>query len=121
GLMRNNMAMELPKLELHDNPTLNKEATVTFENRKAVYFASYPVFLDGKQFERSTSHSRRQQLAQFVVEHEYFPKAFANRLWGHFFGRGLTVNGKDVDDFGEHNAETQPPTEDLAKFPKAKY
>lgn len=121
GMMQGGMPVELPKQELLDNPRLNADATVTFENRKAVYFASYPVFVDGKQFNKSTSLSRRQQLAQFVVEHPYFSKAFANRLWGHFFGRGLTVNGKDVDDFGEHNAETHPLTEDAAKALKAKF
>ncbi len=121
GMVRAGMQMDLPKLELADNPSLNNQQAVTFENRRAEFFATKPVFVDGKEFNKSTASSRREQLAQFVVEHECFAKAIVNRLWGHFFGRGLTVNGKDVDDFGEHNAETHPLTEDSANAIKAKH
>jgi hypothetical protein len=40
-----------------------------------------------------------------VVNHENFGPAFVNRMWAHFFGRGM--NDKPAfDDFGEHNELT---------------
>src|SRR5262249_54230718 len=49
--------------------------------------------------------TRRQELAKMVVKSPYFAKAFVNRMWGHFFGRGFT---KDVDDFGDHSPISHP-------------
>jgi hypothetical protein len=48
------------------------------------------------------SSTRREELARFILKSEYFPKALVNRLWGHFFGRGLNEQPA-VDDFGGHN------------------
>src|SRR5262249_25819931 len=72
---------------------------------------TYPIMLkDWAQAlngERSTkmlaeptpSKTRRQQLAEWIVAHDNFGKAYVSRIWGHMFGRGL---GKDpsFDDFG---------------------
>jgi hypothetical protein len=107
--MRNNQrGMAPPKLGLHDNPKINANEMVFYETRKAVVLATRPSFLDGKKLDPKASTGRRKQLAKFVVDHEMFAKAYVNRMWAHFFGRGMTVNGKDIDDFGEHNAETHP-------------
>ncbi len=38
-------------------------------------------------------------------ENPYFAKAYVNRMWGHFFGRGL-VN--EVDDMRETNPASSP-------------
>lgn len=51
--------------------------------------------------------SRRQQLAEWVVTHDSFSKAYVNRIWGHFFGRGLNKE-PSVDDFGSHNELIHP-------------
>ena len=37
-----------------------------------------------------------------ISNHDNFAKAYVNRMWGHFFGRGLNEQAA-VDDFGEHN------------------
>src|SRR5205823_3253398 len=49
--------------------------------------------------------SRREELAKFVVEHDMFPKAYVNRMWAHFFGRGF-VN--PIDDFNSKNDVNHP-------------
>ena len=50
---------------------------------------------------------RRKALADYVVNHPMFPKEYANRVWGVFFGKGF-VN--PVDDFNDQN---QPSNADL--------
>jgi hypothetical protein len=108
-MMRNNQrGMQPPKLILKDNTKVNATEMVFYETRKAVVLATRASFLDGKKYDPKAGSTRRQQLARYVVDHEMFAKAYVNRMWAHFFGRGMTVNGKDVDDFGEHNAETHP-------------
>src|SRR5262249_54225234 len=39
--------------------------------------------------------------------HDNFTKAYVNRMWGHFFGRGLHERPA-VDDFGSHNKLVHP-------------
>lgn len=99
---------ELPKLTLKENSNLNAANAVFYETRKAVVLSTRATFLDNKKYDPKADKGRRDQLAEFITSHEYFAKAYVNRMWGHFFGRGMTVNGKDVDDFGEHNGETHP-------------
>lgn len=107
-MMRQQRNMQPAKLGLRDNGKINSTEMVFYETRKAVVLATRASFLDGKKFDPKAGTTRRQQLAKYVVEHEMFAKAYVNRMWAHFFGRGMTVNGKDVDDFGEHNGETHP-------------
>jgi hypothetical protein len=122
GRMMNNNMMDLPKLELRDNSGLNVTNAVFFENAKsAVITSTRPVFLDGTKLGRQPGKTRRQELAEFLVKSDYFAKAYVNRMWAHFFGRGLTRNGRDFDDFGEHNPETHPLTEEAAARLKAKH
>jgi hypothetical protein len=66
--------------------------------------------------------SRRQVLADYVVGHDNFSKAFVNRMWAHFFGRGLNEQPAP-DDFGGHNKLLHPEMlEELGKeFAKYKY
>src|SRR5262249_41037440 len=49
--------------------------------------------------------ARREELARLIVEHETFPRAYINRMWGHFFGRGI-IN--PVDDFQDQNQPSLP-------------
>ncbi len=48
-------------------------------------------YLDGGEFEETELLTRRQALAEWIVDPEnpWFAKATVNRLWGHFFGKGL--------------------------------
>jgi hypothetical protein len=103
---RRNQAMNAV-LELVDDPNVNSDAIVYFERRNGVVLPSKPVFLDGrvKMPPLSKNDTRRKELAKFIIKSEYFPKAFINRMWAHFFGRGFT---KVFDDFGEHNPVSHP-------------
>ncbi|MBM81045.1 MAG: hypothetical protein CMJ78_10685 [Planctomycetaceae bacterium] len=71
-----------------------------------------PTFLDGSKPKAQDTPSRRQQLANWLVDdsNEQFPRAVSNRVWAHYFGRGLV---DPVDDFGESNAPSLPAVLDL--------
>jgi hypothetical protein len=102
-----NMPNAAAKLKLNDRAEWNKDGKVFFEDRQAVMHQTAPKFLDGKKLTDGKFNSRRDALAQFIIDHDQFPKAFVNRMWGHFFGRGLNQNAT-VDDFGEHNQVVHP-------------
>jgi hypothetical protein len=107
-MVRNNQPnMPAPKLTLKDNSDYNKTATVYFETRAGVVQATTMKFLDGKKIPAGSTASRRENLAKFIIENDMFAKEFVNRMWGHFFGRGLCQNPA-VDDFGEHNQVVHP-------------
>src|SRR5579871_6778156 len=116
---RNQMAVQLT---LKENDKYNDKQTVYYENRQAVVRATAPKFLDGKTMPEHAKKSRRDILADFIVEDPNFAKAAVNRMWGHFFGRGLCQQ-PSVDDFGEHNPVIHPEILDgLAKnFKDYKY
>jgi hypothetical protein len=113
------------KLGLEDDMSVNPKGSIWFENRKAEVFYAKAVFLEkdkaGRQekWDPNSKLSRRQQLAEYIIQSDYFPKAYVNRIWGHFFGRGFTNPGP-VDDFGEHNPITHPmlPNDLIAKLMK---
>jgi hypothetical protein len=99
------MAREMV-LEVKDNPDLNPSELVLYEQRNGVVLASKPRFLDSKQkFNFANGGNRRQQLAQLITSHKDFPRAFVNRMWAHFFGKGFT---NPVDDFGPENEPSCP-------------
>lgn len=66
-----------------------------------------PTFLSGPEFRADDDTPYRVALAQWVTarENPYFAKAMVNRLWWHFFGRGI-VN--PVDDMHAGNAPSHP-------------
>jgi hypothetical protein len=99
-------------LELVDHATWNNDRIIFFERRNGVVKPTRPVFLDGQKMIPRPETTRRQQLAEFILHDEHFAKAFVNRMWGHFFGRGLTSPGA-VDDFGDHNPVVHPRLLDL--------
>jgi hypothetical protein len=101
---RNQMAAQLT---LKENDGYNSKQTVYYEDRQAVVKATGPKFLDGKTIPSNVKKSRREVLADFIIEHEDFTKEMVNRMWGHFFGRGLCQQ-PSVDDFGEHNPVIHP-------------
>ncbi|GIW79749.1 MAG: hypothetical protein KatS3mg105_1556 [Gemmatales bacterium] len=104
---RRNNRMNVPIFGLQDDESLNKENMIYFENRKAVGFMRRSEYLDGSQWKVGSNKTRREALAEFIINDPFFAKAYVNRMWAHFFGRGLTVN-KEFDDFGQHNEVVHP-------------
>jgi hypothetical protein len=104
--------------ELTDNPNLNSEEVVFYERRNGVVLPTKPVFLDGtKMPPLANGDTRRKELTKFILKSDYFAKAYINRMWAHFFGRGFT---KVMDDFSEGNPVSHPElldrlAQDLAK------
>jgi hypothetical protein len=104
-----------PTLELKDNPNFNMDAKVFYEKRNGVVLETGPVFLDGSKLDLKKVNikpgkeeqpwTRRDGLAEMILEHPNFPKAAVNRMWAHFFGKGF-VN--PIDDFHEQNQPSNP-------------
>ncbi len=90
--------------ELSDVPT---DAYSSFEKRNAVVGIAFPTFLDGRRISQGADVDRREALGKFVTEEDnlQFARAFVNRMWGHFLGRGIV---HPVDDFGDHNPPSHP-------------
>jgi Protein of unknown function (DUF1549)/Protein of unknown function (DUF1553) len=103
-------------LELVDDLNVNDDAMVYFEKRNGVLMKTKATFLPTgdettggrlslKDEKPVQGVERRQDLANFVVNHDMFPKEFVNRVWGVFLGRGF-VN--PVDDFNDQNKPSNP-------------
>jgi hypothetical protein len=90
--------------EVRDQPS---EDWSTYERRNAVVGIAFPTFLDGRKISQGTDVNRREALAKFITEKDnlQFARAFVNRMWGHFLGRGFV---QPVDDMGDHNTNTHP-------------
>jgi hypothetical protein len=100
----NNQQNPGPELELIINTSNNEEGYVSYEKRNGVILKTKPVFFStGKP--ANLKEDRRDELAKFIIDHPQFTKAFVNRMWGHFMGRGF-VN--PVDDFNEQNQPSHP-------------
>jgi hypothetical protein len=105
--LRNRLAMTRV-LVLRENPEFNVEAKVPYEKRNGQILLTKATFLDGTELpELRDGDSRRKALARLIVKSPFFGKAFVNRMWAHFLGRGFT---KVVDDFGggEQNEISHP-------------
>jgi hypothetical protein len=100
--------MPMGPLTLTDNPEYNKKGVVYYEKRNGVFLPSEPMFLDGSKLSKGTVQigSRREELARFLTGHKNFSKAYINRMWAHFFSRGMNEKPA-ADDFGEHNPVIQ--------------
>lgn len=106
---------------LTDDKSLNTEMLVYYERRDGRRLGSFPIMLkdyeqamNGQKSSKMLSSasangtkSRREQLADWVVAHDNFSKAYANRIWAHFFGRGLNKEPA-ADDFGSNNEIVHP-------------
>jgi hypothetical protein len=66
-----------------------------------------PKYLDGEYAKFSAEQDPRHALVDWMIrpENPFFAKVFVNRMWGHFFGRGLV---DQVDDMRETNPPTNP-------------
>lgn len=66
-----------------------------------------PKYLDGEYAKFSSEQDPRHALVDWMVrpENPFFARVLVNRLWGHFFGRGLV---DQVDDMRETNPPSNP-------------
>ncbi|MBS0266920.1 MAG: DUF1553 domain-containing protein [Planctomycetes bacterium] len=66
-----------------------------------------PKYLDGEYAKFSSEEDPRHGLVDWMVrpENPFFSRVLVNRLWGHFFGRGLV---DQVDDMRETNPPSNP-------------
>lgn len=71
-----------------------------------------PTFLGGQELKPDGDKAHRVALAEWVTSRQnpYFARAMVNRMWWHFFGRGI-VN--PVDDMHAGNAPSHPELLDL--------
>ncbi|QDU22094.1 DUF1549 domain-containing protein [Urbifossiella limnaea] len=105
---------------LTDDPSLNPKMIVKYDKRNGARDGTFPVML--KDYDaalnglKSTKmlagtpeggKTRRAQLAEWMTTHDNFGKAYANRMWAHFFGRGLNKE-PSADDFGSNNEIVHP-------------
>ena len=97
-------------LEVVDHTDLRDEPTdefARFDRRNGLVGIAFPRFLDGRKISQGTNVIRRAELGKLISDpnNEMLGKAFVNRMWAHFLGRGF-VN--PVDDFGIHNPPSNP-------------
>jgi Protein of unknown function (DUF1549)/Protein of unknown function (DUF1553) len=98
--------------ELRDDPT---DSYVSYDKRNGMVGIAFPRFLDGRKISQGTDVVRRAELAKLISDpkNEALARAFVNRTWAHFLGRGFV---HPVDDFGPHNQPSNPEVlERLAK------
>jgi len=102
----------LPDLTLRDDADTNAEGNVFFELRSGKVKMWNAEFLPPPGKDRGPrldptrkGIERREDLAKYLIEHEMFAKAMANRYWALFLGRGF-VN--PVDDFNDNNQPSNP-------------
>jgi hypothetical protein len=71
-----------------------------------------PRLLDGAAFDETADRTRREHLADWMVSsrNPWFARETVNRLWGHFFGKGLV---HPVDDLTASEDRVLPPLLDL--------
>ncbi|HIF33403.1 MAG TPA: DUF1553 domain-containing protein [Planctomycetaceae bacterium] len=81
-----------------------------------------PRGLDGEELEIAPYEDPRQALVDWMQEPDnpYFARAFVNRMWAHFFGRGLV---EPMDDLRATNPATIEPLLDelAAEFINSKF
>jgi len=101
-LERKPLAGKAEVFELRDNPEFNRAGRIFYQDGCGRIQATGARFVDGRRIPDGATLARRQELVKCITADPQFAKAFVNRLWGHFFGRGLNAH-PDVADFGEHN------------------
>ena len=64
-----------------------------------------PALLDRSTLNLGPADNPRKELARWMTSHPYFAEAAVNRIWGHFFVRGIV---EPVDDFRSTNPPSNP-------------
>lgn len=91
--------------ENDENATVyNEEGTVTHPKTKKPVT---PKYLDGAMEADEQDKDIRESLANWMTraDNPFFARAFVNRVWKHYLGRGLV---EEVDDFRATNPPTNP-------------
>ena len=90
--------------ELSDAPS---DAHSQYDRRNGMVGIAFPKYLDGRKISQGSDVDRRAELGKFIADPKNvdLAKAFVNRMWGHFMGRGIV---QPVDDFGPHNPPSHP-------------
>jgi hypothetical protein len=90
--------------DLSDQPT---DAYARFDRRDGLVGIAFPRVLDGRKISQGQDVNRRSELGKLIADpnNEAMAKAFVNRIWAHFLGRGFV---DPVDDFGSHNPASHP-------------
>ncbi len=128
ALNKKQKGMDAVRVNVTDEASLNSSQRIFYERRSGVLMSIKPTFLPNladlekdkaerakKPLPANASKSRREILADYVISHDNFGKAFVNRMWAHFFGRGLNEQAA-ADDFGGHNKVIHP---EMLKAPAA--
>jgi hypothetical protein len=92
-------------MAIRDNPGANPPGTIFYENRKGLVFNITPTYLDGKEIPVGSQINRRKELARKITHDPNFARAFVNRMWAHFMGRGIV---HPFDDFNDFNPPSHP-------------
>jgi hypothetical protein len=82
--------MAAPEVELLDNADFNREELVRYEKRNGTALSIGPTYLDGSR-PATAGAFLRDELARLIVQDDRFARAYVNRVWAHFFGRGLNA------------------------------
>jgi len=105
--------------ELADEPT---DSFAQYDRRNGLVGIAFPKYLDGRKISQGGDVDRRSELGKFLADpkNKDLARAFVNRIWGHFMGRGIV---HPVDDFGAHNPPSHPELLDkmAEDFQKAAY
>jgi hypothetical protein len=90
--------------DLSDMPT---DSYARFDRRDGMVGIAFPRFLDGRKISQGSDVNRRAELGKLIGDpaNASMGKAFVNRTWAHFLGRGFV---EPVDDFGPHNPPSNP-------------
>jgi hypothetical protein len=88
-------------------PYFSAPTATTNEKNPLTQKAPEPKFLDGEYAKFTSEQDPRQALVDWMAQPEnpFFAKALVNRLWGHFFGRGIV---HEVDDLRQTNPPSNP-------------
>ena len=135
GVGKAKKRMEALPFTVTDNPMFNSTAPIFFGHARKPQMIG-PTFLADladldkeknerprKRMPKNTNKTCREVLADYIIGHDNFAKAFINRMWGHFFGRGLG-SLPAYDDFENRDNKVVHPEllKQLAQeFVKSKY
>lgn len=113
-------ALPVASIVISDDSALNTSNRTYYERRTGVLMSIRPQFLPNladlekdkserakKPMPGDAMKTRREVMADYVIGHDNFAKAYVNRVWAHFFGRGMNEQAAP-DDFGGHNKIIHP-------------
>lgn len=88
-------------------PYFTSPTTTIGENHPITGKQIEPKYLDGEVIKFGPEEDPRHALVDWMAkpENPFFAQTLVNRLWGHFFGRGLV---QEVDDMRETNPPSNP-------------